>query len=362
MNENLDLTVVLKDCPKGTKFYSSTFGNVEFLRIDKDDFINPIVIKWVKEEGNSYIEYLSKDGKFRGLGECIIFPSKDQRDWSKWQRPFKDGDVVYANADDISYIIIYYKQEDNTIYRHVCFCLETNTLDYGEHIFTEDPVSELRYASEEEKQRLFDSIRANGYVWNAEAKTLEKLVVSKEEVDDGIVMSDIYFDKENYADEVELHLGNYEIETRDGKTYAIFKNQENKIKPKFKVGNVIISKNGAQIYKVTNVTSEYYSVEIQTQEFTCTGVISIKEQDNWILVPNKFDPKNLKHFDKVLVRQYDDFDPWCVDFYSYYDEDEGYVMCTGNVRYDFCVPYNDDTKHLIGKFDDAPEFYRYWEE
>ena len=61
MNENLDLTEILKDCPKGTKFYSSTFGNVEFLRIEKDDFINPIVIKWVKEEGNSYIEYLTKE-------------------------------------------------------------------------------------------------------------------------------------------------------------------------------------------------------------------------------------------------------------------------------------------------------------
>ena len=176
MNENLDLTEILKDCPKGTKFYSSTFGNVEFLRIEKDDFINPIVIKWVKEEGNSYIEYLTKEGKFRGLGECIIFPSKDQRDWSKWHRPFVDGDVVYAKVYDLSYIIIYHKQIDERVYRHACLCLETDMFGCDKDcIFTDDPIDEWRLATEEEKQKLFDVIKDKGYRWNADTKKLKKI-------------------------------------------------------------------------------------------------------------------------------------------------------------------------------------------
>ena len=72
---------------------------------------------------------------------------------------------------------------------------------------------------------------------NINPKVLNKNIVfakavrgyKEEEVDDRIVMSGIYFDRENYADEVELHLNNYEIENRDGKTYAVFKNQETKI-------------------------------------------------------------------------------------------------------------------------------------
>jgi hypothetical protein len=92
-----------------------------------------------------------------------------------------------------------------------------------------------------------------------------------------------------------------------------------------------------------------------------TGVLPIKEQDDWILIPNKFDPKTLEHFNKVLVRQYD-VSAWCTDFYSYYDEVNDYAVCTGDVHYDYCIPYNEDTKHLVGKTEDAPEFYRYWED
>ena len=30
--------------------------------------------------------------------------------------------------------------------------------------------------------------------------------------------------------------------------------------------------------------------------------------------------------------------------------------------YAFCVPYNDETKYLVGTSDEAPEYYRYWDE
>ena len=85
MNENIDLTKILKDCPKGTKLYSSTFGQVEFQYI-KSDSMYPIVIKLE----NGVIESIASDGKIFNdyNGECIIFPSKDQRDWSKFTAPW----------------------------------------------------------------------------------------------------------------------------------------------------------------------------------------------------------------------------------------------------------------------------------
>jgi hypothetical protein len=134
---------------------------------------------------------------------------------------------------------------------------------------------------------------------------------------------------------------------------------EKTIVPKFKAGDTIRTKNGLQTYTITGVTSEYYSVKVG--EHACVGVLPVKDQDDWILIPNKFNPKTLEHFNKVLVRQYD-VSAWCADFYSYYDEDGGYAVCTGDVHYDYCIPYNDDTKHLVGKSKDAPEFYRYWED
>ena len=75
----------------------------------------------------------------------------------------------------------------------------------------------------------------------------------------------------------------------------------------------------------------------------------------------KFDPKTLQPFDKVLVRDYLD-DPWKVDFYSHKDTSMTYhYRCIGET-YRCCIPYNDDTKHLVGTDDKAPEYYRYWED
>ena len=78
---------------------------------------------------------------------------------------------------------------------------------------------------------------------------------------------------------------------------------------------------------------------------------------------DKFDPKTLKSFDKVLVRNYT-ADYWCCGFFSYISMFKGtlYKYVTENSAYWKCIPYNDDTKHLVGTTDEAPEYYRYWEE
>ena len=75
----------------------------------------------------------------------------------------------------------------------------------------------------------------------------------------------------------------------------------------------------------------------------------------------KFDPKTLLPFDKVLVRDYLD-DPWKVDFYSHKNVNtEHLYRCVGN-SYRFCIPYNDETKYFVGTKEEAPEYYRYWED
>ena len=81
MNENLNLVEILKDCPEGTKLYSPVFGEVEFESIN--DIIGPIVV--TTNTGNA--ECFTTDGKMYTYynGECLLFPSKDQRDWSKFK-------------------------------------------------------------------------------------------------------------------------------------------------------------------------------------------------------------------------------------------------------------------------------------
>ena len=76
----------------------------------------------------------------------------------------------------------------------------------------------------------------------------------------------------------------------------------------------------------------------------------------------KFSPKTLQPFDKVLVRNESKY-VWDCHLFSYIKpESEVYKYCSLCCGYIYCIPYNDDTKHLVGTTEEAPEYYRYWED
>ena len=74
----------------------------------------------------------------------------------------------------------------------------------------------------------------------------------------------------------------------------------------------------------------------------------------------KFDPKTLKAYDKVLVSDSDGGN-WKINIFSHISNGAYPYRCIVDF-YKRCIPYNDDTKHLIGTIEEAPEYYRYWEE
>lgn len=85
---DLDLIETLKNCPKGTKLYSPIYGEVIFDSIN-DDCNHPIVIR----VDNDHCDSFTKGGKYCAScpnGECTLFPSKEQRDWSKFKIPKPD--------------------------------------------------------------------------------------------------------------------------------------------------------------------------------------------------------------------------------------------------------------------------------
>ena len=83
MNENLNLVEILKGCPRGTKFYSSVFGEVELEEIKKG-YLLPIVLRCL---GGDSVCIVADGRLFPSYeGECTLFPAKDQRDWSKFER------------------------------------------------------------------------------------------------------------------------------------------------------------------------------------------------------------------------------------------------------------------------------------
>lgn len=167
-----------------------------------------------------------------------------------------------------------------------------------------DKKHELRLATEEEKEKLFQAIKDNGYKWNPETKVLEKLV-----------------------------------------------------EPKFKVGYRIKYKNGVEQGVILSITDDTYNIAVTNN----TGIfVPIADQDDWELVPNKFDITTLKRFEKVLVRG-DVGQKWTHDFFGFIDKDKGCpFVCVGHYVIQ-CIPY-EGNEHLLGKTDDCDEYYKYWKE
>ena len=90
MNENLDLTKILDGCPPGTEFYHLIYGQVALREVIKDEY--PIVLEPI----NKFIRTtLTKDGRMNNRydGECLLYPSKTQRDWSKFERFWDESEV-----------------------------------------------------------------------------------------------------------------------------------------------------------------------------------------------------------------------------------------------------------------------------
>ena len=73
----------------------------------------------------------------------------------------------------------------------------------------------------------------------------------------------------------------------------------------------------------------------------------------------RFDPKTLQPFDKVLVRD-SLFTHWQIDFFGYINSRKKFVCCSTD--WNIGIPYNEETKHLLGTNDDCPEYYKWWEE
>ena len=143
MNENIDLTKILKDCPEGTPLYSTKLGDVKLIKvIINDKTVYPIIVSDVDKINESF----TADGKMIiSKGECTLFPSKDQRDWSKFTAPWykkekfdpktlkpfdkvlvRDGESEKWNCNIFSFIDQNRSYYYRCIYEYVKYCIPYN--------------------------------------------------------------------------------------------------------------------------------------------------------------------------------------------------------------------------------------------
>lgn len=211
--EKINIAEILKNCEKGMELYSPIFGELKF------NEVNAINNRILVVQQNDYIAEFESDGRLINCknGECLLFPSKGKTTWEGFVPPckFKDGDIIVGQNCACSYITIFRKFRDDTSFSHHA-CL-TSFGKFKVDDFSD--IANLRLATEEEKQKLFQAIKNNGYNWNPDTKTLERLV----EPSEGTLVQIDFTRELRIADEVEVILGDYEFVLKDGKTYFVKK-------------------------------------------------------------------------------------------------------------------------------------------
>ncbi len=298
--ENINIAELLKDAPRGMELYSPVCGKCNFNYVQFADSI-------IKVSNKTGVYSFAKDGTYtRAIdAECLLFPSKDNRDWSTFQKPFKDGDILTSGLEGCEGNPFIFKHLNN-FGNAECYCAINC---YGELIFNSDnwtSIKGCRLATSKEKEKLFDAINKKGYKWNEEIKILEKL-----------------------------------------------------IEPKFKVG-AIIQDNGYEV-EITKVNLENECYEYESIITKTIGSIPFIKQNDWELVPTKFDITTLVPFEsKVLVRDNIN-EVWFPCFFGGICNDNSAYLyrIVGGERWRCCIPY-EGNEHLLNKKDDCSEYYKNW--
>lgn len=226
--------------------------------------------------------------------KCVIFP-KGKTTWEGFHRPFKDGDILVSHG----FPFIYKGCDTTGIIKSYCGIDTKGIFWKASNRWTS--LDKVTFATEEQKEKLLKVINYNGYRWNPEIKKLEKL-----------------------------------------------------IKPIFKKGDKVRVKKGFPEPRIARIIEDvcdtFYTL-------VSVGKIDFTDQNNWELVPDKFDISKLKPFDEVLFRMHDK-DTWCNGFYGFYKNNRHVVNSVIVTKQ--CIPYKGN-EHLLNSTAKCNEFYETWE-
>ena len=311
----MNLIDKLKNCPIGMELDCTMYDNVRFNGVTLLDQY-PIEILIPGSVIDSTLK-LTEEGKFNfhSNAKCVIFP-KGKTSWEGFVPPckFKDGDVIFTligcPKDDkiypniLNWLSIFKEERNGGCATYVDYSEDGKYYNDRENkplLCLNNNIIKQRLATEEEKERLFNAIKANGRRWNPYTKKFEIL-----------------------------------------------------FKPIFKIGDVIQRKDGTYGRRVIdNVFDNHYTLKGYAPIF-------FDEQDEWELIPNKFDITKLIPF-KTEVLVSDDCGRWVPAIFGYYDKNQSKpFMTVGGNSFNKCIPYKGN-EHLRGTTNECDKYFNVWE-
>lgn len=334
MEIKINITTILKNKPKGTKLYSTVHGKCTLEAITDEIFkINFCTSKFGLTQSGECT--LIKFGNMYDGGECIIFPSKEMRDWSKFQ--WEKGDILISN--DGGKEVIFDKWYDDTY-----------TSFYCKHYLNSEDKNKIVYYEEflctTERYSLEDKDIAQTYINTIEKHlggklNFETLVVEKHQPEfkdgdiafadygnrqDVFIVSDKTNLSEGYSSFISLDLSSLTLSM--GYRTCFFKKDLCKLR-------LATDSEKKQLFSALEKEGKVWDAEKKM-------IVNLK-------------PKvELKPFDNVLVR-HQKTEEWRANIFSHTDKTDEYLdyVCV-NGRWEFCIPY-EGNESLLGTTKDVED-------
>lgn len=325
METKINIAEILRNKPEGTKLYSPIFGECVF-RYIKDE-TNDICVKTLYGE----IRFFNFEGLYNEGGECLLFPSKEMRDWSKFA--WKRGDILAGN-EGWEVMVIFDKWYDDTYTNFYC-----------KHYFNYEDKNHPAYYSEFLCSTVKYSFKNNQYANHDYLKAIEEKLGGK-------------LNRETLEiEKVQPEFKDGDILVTDTVPYTCYSKCIFILK-----GDLNTDESHANSYVFYNINNNHVSFNIVDRTIRDRNIHLATEEEKQQLFDALFAKKGkywdaekkevvdlkpkdgLKPFDKVLVRDYDN-EIWRANLFSNYMSEGSYgCVCSA---YKQCVPY-EGNEHLLG--------------
>jgi hypothetical protein len=321
MTEKIDIAEILKDKPANTKLYSPLFGEVYFSHVGGG----------IAVEHHGGISLFFSSGRFFDYDESepLLFPSKEMRDWRKFA--WKKGDVLVSNDGKLE--VIFEKFGSDT-YQSFIGKHHLDSLD--ENLYYQDggayPTASFNIETEDAAQTYIKTIeeKLDG-ILNLESLEIEN---AHPEYKDGdiVYMGNAW---NEYIGIIKNRTSGNQIETyahchKDSKEEAVL--------------GLWLNKNDSDELRLATNSEKQQLFDALAEE----GKAWDSDKKQIVDLPKKCE---FKVFEKVLVRE-SKTDEWTPNFFfKIHRDDERYVMVCGDM-YNYCIPYNEETSHLLGTTDE----------
>ena len=317
MEEKINIAEILKDKQNGIRLYSPIFGNCTFCYV-KDESSDICVRRPYNE-----MNYFNFDGIYHTGGECLLFPSNEMRDWSKfaWQK----GDLL-INSCGFQCIFKEWSSDDYTKFNG-CY---SNSRDGYEDVSNAETANFVKLDNNITYEYIREIERKLGGKLNLKTLEIEKAQPEFKDGDIVVAEEDNYYDRVIFIAAIKDDIVSKALINVRYKDYEVNYNE-------YRFGHnrnlrLATDSEKQQLFDALTKEGKYWDAEKKQ-------VVDLKEHQ-------------FKPFEKVLVRDsYDDM--WRASFFSHIKEDDGRYVTTC-FTWKFCIPY-EGNEHLLGTTNNVEE-------